>query len=684
MRQIDGWPKRPAIWGLIALLAWLPPSLSATQGQPQGAGAVKDNSREETLKRQKTLRQQMVQFAGQGRKAQAIEAAQHFIEIERAIAGENTHEMAFALRLLAELSASEKDSAPALEYLRKALEAETKIHGEDHWHVTDVRGETNYVQAVSKLPADEREAFEFATAVRPPSVFFEPFPRPGRTATGVRTLPAGRTLDQLRHALFVLRRSVGENVPRYCLALEQLAESLQSDGNPFAAAIWAERCLAARERVEGRRHPNYLRAMELRAALHVELAEYQLARPILERAEVIAREIEDLDPRQNARLEEDLALVLSAVGELDGAVRAYANAAVLTLQSDKEGSPVHIRILAEHCIAAGRRNDFAAARELWDRVLVYGRSSKPEVVNGYQIGLTAAAFKLRTHGDSEGSLILYRAARGDPESGLMRPGKPHATGAVRGQAYAEVSGQAEQLCRQGKFDEAVQLLESQIAALRKAPDGRESDLVVYALEHLANTHLARGDYTGARKAAEQRFQTVKGITAHDGHWQVIDARLTLAQIERLERLPPDRRRRIEEVRWLADSAVVFAAEGLFDAASDEFRRAHSLQTELMGEDDPDALDLLSDLVTSLSLAKRDSEAETVAAKALALNRGARGPRHPATVFCSVRLAWIRKSRGNLRGARSTLLEAAEAKRPAQGTGRTLLTHVWGGQTARAT
>jgi CHAT domain-containing protein len=672
MCRITGGHERHSLWVLIALLAWPLLATAQSQARAQGAGVVKDDSREAKLERQKTLREEMVQFARQGKKPQAVDAAKRFIEIERAIAGENTHGMVFALRQLAELAAPEKDAATTIGYLEKALEAEIKIHGEDHWHVTDVRGELNYARAVSKLPWDQREAHESATAVRSPSFFQRSaIPTPGLRRLSI--LPAGRTLDQLRHALFVVRRSVGENVPRYCLALEQLAETLRSEGNPFAAAVWADRCLAARERVEGRRHPNYLRAMELRAGLHVDLAEYDLARPILERAGVIAREIADLDPRQSSRLAETLGLVLSALGELDGAVRAYTNAARLTLQSDAEGSPDHVRILAEHAIAAGQQRDFAAARDLWDRVLAYGKSSNKGVNSGYERALTEAAIKLGNQGDREGAIMLHRAARGEPEPGPARRAELLAPEPVRKQTYDEVSRHAEHLRRQGKLDEAVQVLESQITALRKAPDGRESDLVVYALEHLANTHVARGDYIGARKAAEQRFQIVKGITAHDGHWQVIDARLAVAQIERLERLSPDRRRRIEEVRWLADSALALAVAGLFDAASDDFRQAHSLQVELMGDEDPDALDLLGDLGTSLSLEGRDTEAEAVAARALALNRRARGPRHPATVFCAVRLAWTRKSLGNLAGARSTLVQVGEAKRPPQISGTALLT-----------
>ena len=84
----------------------------------------------------------------------------------------------------------------------------------------------------------------------------------------------------------------------------------------------------------------------------------------------------------------------------------------------------------------------------------------------------------------------------------------------------------------------------------------------------------------------------------------------------------------------------------------------------MGADDPDSLDLIADLATSLSLEDRNAAVEAVTADALAQNQRVRGPRHPSTVVAMARLARVRESRGELRAAKEILAKASSAKRPA--------------------
>ena len=634
---------------LALALAWLLGSMQRAEGQEQGTGAAKDVARAAKLDQQKTYHERIERAVSQGRPEEVAEAASKFIELERELAGEETPGMAFALRQLAQAALQRKDDAAALAHLQKALAVERKIHGEDHWHVVDVRTQIEYVEAIAKLPEDRRDAVSMA---------------------------AGATsLEDLRRALVVLRHAAGERTPEYAATLEKLASALRARGNPLAAQVWAERCLAIRKDVLGERHPNYLLTLQFQALLHRDLEENDDELRLLEAADGLRPRVPEMDLRVSASLSYNLGAARSASGDLDGAARAFEESAHLLIQAGGEGDAEYVNVLAEQADLARRRRDFATARGLWDRVLSSLRPNKDRDNGRYALALTRAARTLQDQGDQEGAARLAREARGGP------PGVPWVRMAMYGTEIARnllilsegerrsrqveamrLGAEAEALRRQGKLDDAARVLESQVGFLKDAIDGAESDLMVHSMERLAEVHLGRGDFAAARRAREQCVSSLRWLL-RDEHWQAIDADLLLRQVDRIAALAPDRRARLEEVRELRDSAIDSLFAGLFTTAASDLRSASELQSELLGEADPDSLDLLGDLGVALILDGRAGEAEAVASRAVALNRRARGPRHPSVIASLTRLAEAREARGNRRGAQAALLEAAPAKRP---------------------
>jgi CHAT domain-containing protein/tetratricopeptide (TPR) repeat protein len=651
MRPIDGRPGDRGSWILIAVLAYATSSPAAPQAPKEGAASAQADSRAERLERQAAYRKQMEEFNRRGMSAPAIEATNRFMELERELAGENTPGMLVALRQLADIAVRDRKDAEALGHLRKALEVERRLHGDDHWHVTDMRDEIAYVEAVSKLGAEERQRLVAASSAQ--------------------------SLEELRRGLLVLRRSVGEHTFRYVLAQEKVAWTLRAGGNPFAAAVWAERWLVAAERLVGRRHPSYLRALRLRGLLHHDLGEETEALRAIEEAAAIARGIPDLDRRESLALAEDLGIVRGASGDLEGAARAYADAARLALESGGEGSPDHIRLLAEEADLARRRRDFGTARTLWDRVLAHRKPKDGKDILAYAFALTQAARSLQDQGDLDGAMRLVREVgdlrKGHPELGFGGSAVPIERNLTilgdreRESRRAEIqrlAAREEELRRREELEQVIPVLKSQVELTRTAIDGDESDLAIHPLERLARVSLQRGDFSAARQAREQRKDILESRLSDD-HWQSVDARLALGQIDSIRRLDANRRHRLAEVGTLRARATLLAFLGRYGAGSDDLRRAQALQAELLGEDDPDALDLLAELGMSLFLQGRGAEAEAIATRLLVLNRRVRGPRHPATVSAAVLLARARKARGDVRGARDALLRVAEAKRPPQ-------------------
>jgi CHAT domain-containing protein len=655
MRPIGDRPGLRPSWVLMAVLAASVPGSSGAQAPSRGAGDPGQESRAARVERQAAYRKQMEEFARQGTSERAIEAANRFMELERELAGEDTPGMAFALKQLAEVAVRERNDAEALRHLRRAHEVERKIHGDAHWHVTDMRNEVEYVEALSKLDVQGREQAVVA--------------------------PSPRSLEEIRHALVALRHSVGERTTRYALMLEQLAWTLRAAGNPFAAAVWSERSLRAFEGLVGRHHPSYVRALRLRALIHRDLEENDRAIRILDEADTLARRIPDMDARDLSLLAEARGSVLSALGRLEDAARAYAEAADLALRTGGEGSPDHVRLLADEANVARRRRDFGHARRLWDRVVAYSKARKDRDAEAYACAMVQLARTLQDQGDLDAATRLAREVRGmgngrfalsrgrygaliERDLAIIGEGE-------RRSRYAEIArlaDRAQELRRQHHLKEAVSVLESQIKLLGAAIDGSESDLVIHPLEDLARVHLEAGNDNGARRTRQQRFQVVRMLLGDD-HWQTVDARLALGQVDRLERLNPGDRARLGEVGGLRAAGLLSASAGLLARASDDLRRARALQATLTGEEDPATLDLLGELAAVLSMDGRHVDAEEAWARALAQNRRIRGPGHPCTILAIAGLARAREARGDVRGAKEVLLQATSSKQPSAGKAR---------------
>ena len=205
----------------------------------KSAGAGRDALGSARLDQQAKHQKRLEEAVRERDRVEANDAAKRFIELERELVGEFTPAVVATLRQIAALALQDKDDATAVKHLRRALEVERKLHDDAHWHVSDMRRELAYAEALSKLSIEQRER--------------------------VASLSTASSLGDLRHALVVQRHAVGERTPNYAMVLEQLAWTLRADGNLFASAIWAERCLALREEIEGRRHPSYLRILRLQA-----------------------------------------------------------------------------------------------------------------------------------------------------------------------------------------------------------------------------------------------------------------------------------------------------------------------------------------------------------------------------------------------------------------------------------
>ena len=96
--------------------------------------------------------------------------------------------------------------------------------------------------------------------------------------------------------------------------------------------------------------------------------------------------------------------------------------------------------------------------------------------------------------------------------------------------------EAQRLRAQGQLAEAITAAEKMLAIEREVL-GAEHQEVAASLEWLAEVYVEREDFAAARKA-RQEVLALRVKLHGEKHWQVTDARLALADVERLAALSP--------------------------------------------------------------------------------------------------------------------------------------------------
>ena len=124
--------------------------------------------------------------------------------------------------------------------------------------------------------------------------------------------------------------------------------------------------------------------------------------------------------------------------------------------------------------------------------------------------------------------VLSITARAQNQPAAAEPGAPAGAGPL--------GAEARRLRAQGKLDEAITAAEKMLAIEREVL-GAEHPEVAVSLEWLAQVYIEREDFAAARKA-RQEVLALRGKLHGMKPWQVTDARLALADVERLAALSP--------------------------------------------------------------------------------------------------------------------------------------------------
>lgn len=141
--------------------------------------------------------------------------------------------------------------------------------------------------------------------------------------------------------------------------------------------------------------------------------------------------------------------------------------------------------------------------------------------------------------------------------------------------------QAQELRAQGKFPEAVQRAKKSLSITREL-QGDDHPNLSDRLKWLAEVYEKQGDYPAARQARQEVLELLTRRLGK-GHWQVTNARLELAHVDRVASLNAAQRQRLAEADRLEEQVNQLANSRKYKEAIPLATRVLEIRKEFLGE-----------------------------------------------------------------------------------------------------
>lgn len=396
------------------------------------------------------LNEQVMQFFGSAKYAEALVPAQKALQLARQRHGAEHADVALALNNLAALHDSLGDYAKAEVFYKEALALKEKLLGPKD---PDVALSLNNLAALRKTQARYAEA--------------EPL---------------------YQRALGIWEEALGPSSPEVATALNNLALLYDTQGEAAKAEPLYRRSLAIREQSLGARHPAVALALNNLAALHFNQGELAKAEPLFLRALAIREEVLGPSHPDIALSLNNLAVLYRAQGDYARALPLYRRA--LAMDEALHG-PYHPEIatdLNNLAVLYDSLGDAARALPLYERSLdilerAFGKEH-PRVAEA----LNNLAMLHKTQGDHAKAAPLYERALAILEQ-TQGPEHPAVATALNNLGVL-LDGQKEQARAETLLRRAL--------AIREQAFGPGHLLVGISLNNLAELYRARGDTAQAQ------------------------------------------------------------------------------------------------------------------------------------------------------------------------------------------
>jgi tetratricopeptide (TPR) repeat protein/CHAT domain-containing protein len=597
---------------VLCVAGWLVAgAVGAEPPAPKPAPLTKEQ--QEKLKERDRLLQEASRLAGDKRVDEAMALGEKALALTREVRGEHHPEALNLGESLAQAYEQQANFPAAKKHRQQVLAIQSRLHGNDHWQVTDARLALEYVQLLVHLDPQERALLQEATTLN--LRVFELW-RAGKSR---------EALPLAQRAVAIRGKVLGERHPDYALSLFNLAAQHQALGQWKEAEALYRQAREIEKQVLGERHPAYATSLNNLAALYQDQGDFAKAEALYRQAlEIYKQLLGERDPAYAQSLN-NLAALYQAQGDYAKAESLYCQAREITRQVLGERHPDYALSLNNLADLYKAQGEYARAEPLFRQARDLIKQMLGERHPAYATGLSNLAGLYMAQGEYAQAEALCRQAL------VLRK-------QVLGERHPHYANSLDNLAdlyqAQGEYAQA-EPLHRQARDLRKQVLGERHPDYATSLNNLAFLYQAQGEYAKAEPLFRQALEIYKQVLG--------------------ERHP-------HYATSLNNLAALYQAQGDYAKAESLYRQARDLIKQMLGERHPAYALSLNNLAALYRAQGEYAQAEPLFRQAQEIEKQVLGERHPHYALSLNNLAALYQAQGDYAKAESLYRQAIAAMR----------------------
>ena len=303
-----------------------------------------------------------------------------------------------SLAWLADRYREREDVSAELELRRESVLLLTKLHGQDHWRLTDARLAVRHVQLLQRLTPQQRSTLSEADRLNAQVVRFY------GEGKFQKALPLAAKVAQVHRAI------LGEKHPDYATSLQHLALLYESIGEYTLAQPLYQQALDLRKAVLGEKHPDYATSLNNLGKLFESIGESERAEPLLRQALQIRKGVlGEMHPSYATSLS-NLAGLYESMGAYARAEPLYRQASAIRKAVLGDEHPEYGQSLNNLALLYHSMGEYAQAEPLYRKALVIDKAVLGEKHPNYACSLNNLALLFESMGEYARAEPLYRQA----------------------------------------------------------------------------------------------------------------------------------------------------------------------------------------------------------------------------------------------------------------------------------
>jgi CHAT domain-containing protein/Tfp pilus assembly protein PilF len=639
---------------VLCVAAWLVTGAVRAEA-PESKPAPLTKELQEQLQQRNRLLHEVNRLLRNYEVDKGMDLAEKALAMTREVRGEQHSETLQLGQALAERYEQQANFPAAKKHRQQLLSTLTRLHGRDHWEVTDARLALEHVERLAQMaPADRRRL----TQLEQLNDQMDQLYQQGKIR---------EAFALAQKALEICKQVLGERHPDYAIGLINVAKLHWAQGEYAQAVPLYRQALEVRKQVLGQRHPAYARSLNNLATLYYAQGEYAEAEPLFRQAQDLRKQVLGERHPDYAETLSNLADLYHSQGKYAQAVPLYRQALQIRKQVLGERHPDYAASLNNLAALYREQGEYAKAEPLFRQALEIHKQVLGPRHPSYAASLNNLAALYREQGEYAKAEPLLRQARDLSKQ-------------VLGERHPEYSFSLNNLAAlyqdQGDYAQAEPLYRQALDIIKQALGERHPHYAT-SLNNLATLYQAQGEYTQAETLFRQARDVIKQALG-ERHPLYASSLMNLAALYKLqeeyakaEPLYRQARDLIKPVRGerhpsysssLNNLAELYHDLGEYAQAEPLYRQALDLDKQVLGERHPASATSLNNLAALYKDQGKYAQAEPLYRLALEIRKQVLGTCHPLYAASLNNLAGLYKDQGEYAQAESLYRQAIAAMR----------------------